>query len=206
MSPNELKNLIQVWIRNSYLNELSFDVTDEILNHAIISFKEDYLRWHPSDEHILQKRVERNPQLIAILLYRISHIMYVSRDNLEDRYRNEDAYSLLSRHIGQMELFYSAEIGNGLKINHGIGLIIGARCKVGNNCLIHQGCTIGDRNGGRPVIGNNVTLYAGSMVLGDIQIGDNCIIGANSIVTRSFPENCVLVGSPAKCVKYVKDS
>ena len=111
-----------------------------------------------------------------------------------------DAYSILGRHIGQIELYYSAEIGKGLKINHGIGTVIGARCRIGDNCMIHQNCTIGDRKGGRPQIGNNVIIYAGSMILGDIIIGDNTIIGANSVVTKSCPPNSVLAGTPAKII------
>ncbi|MDB0826178.1 LbetaH domain-containing protein [Phocaeicola vulgatus] len=43
----------------------------------------------------------------------------------------KDAYSLLARHIGQIELFYSADIGEGLRINHGVGTVVGARCKIG---------------------------------------------------------------------------
>lgn len=51
-----------------------------------------------------------------------------------------------------------------------------------------------------PTIGNNVIIYAGAMILGDISIGDNCIIGANSVVTKSCPPNSILVGTPAKIV------
>ena len=112
----------------------------------------------------------------------------------------KDAYSLLAWHIGQIEIFYSAEIGKGFKINHGLGTVIGARCKIGENCMIHQNCTIGDRKGGRPTIGNNVVIYAGAMILGDISIGDNTIIGANSVVTKSCPPNSILLGTPAKIV------
>lgn len=116
---------------------------------------------------------------------------------------SKDSFSLLARHIGQIEIFYSSDIGEGFKINHGVGTVIGARCKIGKNCMIHQNCTIGDRNGGRPAIGNNVVIYAGAMILGNVVIGDNCVIGANSVVTNSFPSNCVLVGSPAKIVKQI---
>ena len=111
------------------------------------------------------------------------------------------AYSVLGREIGQIELYYTAEIGQGFKINHGVGSVVGARCKIGNNCTIHQNCTIGDRNGGRPTIGDNVTIYAGSMILGNIFIGDNSIIGANSVVTQDCPPDSILVGSPAKVIK-----
>lgn len=134
-----------------------------------------------------------------MLLYRVSRVLYIN--DLGIRGGVKDSYPLLARHIGHMEIYYSADIGKGLKINHGIGTIIGARCKIGENCLIHQNCTIGDKNGGRPTIGNNVTIYAGAIILGNITIGDNSIIGANSTVFYSCPPNSILVGSPAKKVK-----
>lgn len=69
-----------------------------------------------------------------MLLYRISRNVYLS--NLKsmftvDLWGVKDAYSLLARHIGQIELFYSADIGEGLRINHGVGTVVGARCKIG---------------------------------------------------------------------------
>ena len=105
---------------------------------------------------------------------------------------------MLGREIGQIEIYYSSVIGEGFKINHGVGTVIGARCKIGNNCTIHQNCTLGDRNGGRPTVGNNVIIYAGSMILGDITIGDDTIIGANSVVTKSCPPNSLIVGTPGR--------
>lgn len=65
------------------------------------------------------------------------------------------------------------------------------------SCLIHQNCTLGDKNGGRPSVGDNVTIYAGAMILGDISIGSNTIIGANSVVLDSCPPGSILIGSPA---------
>lgn len=69
------------------------------------------------------------------------------------------------------------------------------------NCIIHQNCTIGDRNGGRPIIGNNVIIYVGAMLLGNITIGDNSIIGANSVVTKNCPPNSIMVGTPARNIR-----
>lgn len=108
---------------------------------------------------------------------------------------------MLGREIGQIEIFYSSTIGKAFKINHGVGTVIGARCKIGDNCTIHQNCTLGDHNGGRPTLGNNVIIYAGAMILGDIHIGDNSIVGANSVVLDSFPENSIIAGTPAKLIK-----
>lgn len=60
---------------------------------------------------------------------------------------------------------------------------------------------MGDKNGGRPSIGNNVVIYPGAIILGKIEIGDNCIVGANSVVFESFNENSIIVGVPAKKIK-----
>ncbi len=113
-------------------------------------------------------------------------------------------YALVGRETGQMEIFYSSTIGRGLRINHGVGSVIGARCVIGDNCTIHQNCTLGDKEGGRPRLGNNVVMYAGAMVLGNVSVGDNTIIGANSVVMNSFPANSILVGTPAKNIAIAK--
>ncbi len=130
-------------------------------------------------------------------MYRLARECFLKPENCT--FKNDaDLYALVGRNVGQMEIFYSSHIGRGLKINHGCGSVIGARCVLGDNCLIHQNCTLGDRNGGRPTLGNNVIMYAGSMVLGNVRIGDNTIIGANTIVISDFPENSILVGTPAR--------
>lgn len=167
-------------------------------------FATDYARWYsgPFDAD----RLYTTPQLIAMLCYRIAKVLSRTPPHNELEHSKvyaADAYSILGREIGQIEIYYSSEIGDGLKVNHGVGTVIGARCSIGKNCTIHQNCTIGDRKGGRPRIGNNVMIYAGSMILGDISIGDNSIIGANSVVTQSCPSNSILVGSPAKIIKCI---
>lgn len=198
MTVSDFKSLLTSWVSNSWLSHHDFSCDEILIERAILRFKTDYVRWYASDEEICIEKLNNTPQLISVLLYRIAREIYLSDAESGVNSEAKDSFCLLARHIGQIEFFYSAEIGEGLKINHGIGTVIGARCKIGKNCMIHQNCTVGDRNGGRPVIGNNVVLYAGSMVLGDITLGDNCIVGANSVVTKSFPANSILVGSPAR--------
>ena len=99
----------------------------------------------------------------------------------------------------------SGDIGPGLIIYHGYSTIIHAS-KIGKNFSTYQHVTIGRGNNknGRytPVIGDNVIVYTGSVVVGGITIGDNVIIGAGSIVVKDVPSNCVVAGNPAKIVKY----
>ncbi|MCC6300299.1 MAG: serine acetyltransferase [Anaerolineales bacterium] len=98
--------------------------------------------------------------------------------------------------------FAFCDIGPGLFIEYGYGTIIGPR-KMGENCRIAAGVTIGYKNDSdpSPVIGNNVFIGAGAQVLGPITIGDNVIIGANAVVLRDVPPNCTVAGVPARIIK-----
>lgn len=57
-------------------------------------------------------------------------------------------------------------------------------------------------NGKIPIIGNNVIIGANCVIIGDVSIGDGAIIGAGSVVTKSVPQNAIVVGNPAKIIKY----
>jgi serine O-acetyltransferase len=97
-------------------------------------------------------------------------------------------------------LDYSSCIGAGLFIQHGFSTIIMA--DMGENCWVNQQVSIGYKDkSGRPKIGNNVRITAGAKVLGNIQIGDNVTIGANAVVVKDVPNDCVVVGIPASIVK-----
>jgi len=90
-------------------------------------------------------------------------------------------------------------IGKGLRIHHFGGIILHPTARLGNNCTIYQGVTIGDRggSGGAARIGNNVIIGAGAKIIGEITIGNDCVIGANSVVTRDMPDGSVATGNPA---------
>ncbi|WP_013325131.1 serine O-acetyltransferase [Gloeothece verrucosa] len=94
----------------------------------------------------------------------------------------------------------SCNIGAGLFIQHGFSTIIMA--DIGENCWINQQVTIGYKDkSGRPKIGNNVRITAGAKVIGAIEIGDNVTVGANAVVVKNVPSNCVVVGVPAYIIK-----
>ena len=76
--------------------------------------------------------------------------------------------------------------------------MVGARCTVGKNVTLHQGVTLGDKAGGRPTIGDNVMIYPNAVVIGAIIVGNEAIVGANSVVMKNVPENYMAVGAPAK--------
>jgi serine O-acetyltransferase len=87
---------------------------------------------------------------------------------------------------------------------HLSGIFIAENVVMGENCRIYQGVTIGSKSRDckeYPVIGNNVIFYANSVVFGNITIGNNCVVGAGSVVCKSFPDNSVIIGNPARRVK-----
>jgi len=97
---------------------------------------------------------------------------------------------------------YNTNIGPGLYIGHFSGIVVNSDTVIGKNCNINQGVTVGTTYGGKqpgtPKIGDNVYIGPGSFIIGGISIGENVAIGANSVVTRDFPDNAVVAGSPAK--------
>lgn len=100
------------------------------------------------------------------------------------------------------------EIGEGTTFGYkGIGVVIHKRAKIGKNCDIAQGVTVGGRSGyyDVPVIGDNCYLGAGAKVLGPITIGDNVVIGANAVMLKNAPANTVWGGVPAKCIKQAEE-
>jgi serine O-acetyltransferase len=92
-----------------------------------------------------------------------------------------------------------ARIGRGLRIHHFGGIIVHSEAVIGEGCTLYHGVTLGDL-GGRgitPRIGNHVVIGAGAKILGRIEVGDYCRIGANAVVRTSVPAGCLAVGVPA---------
>lgn len=164
--------------------------SDRIILEILPVFREDYSKYYSTPE-VDWTKVKYFPGLLATLFYRFARKYY-----LENEESTALEFSTFARYITGIELYYSSDIGTGLKINHGSGLVVGARSKLGQNCTLHQNVTIGDRLGGRPKIGNNVTIFPGSSVLGAIEIGDGVIIGANTLVIQNIKSDTVVYGTP----------
>jgi serine O-acetyltransferase len=90
-------------------------------------------------------------------------------------------------------------IGKGFRIHHFGGIIFHPSVVIGNNCTLYHQVTIGDRGGAGNAarIGDNVMIGAGAKIIGEIVIGNNCRIGANAVVNKDVPDNCIAVGNPA---------
>lgn len=169
--------------------------TDFNTQHILEKYQFDYNRYF-NESYIDYNNFFSRIELIGILLYRIARWFYNNGNESVALH-----YSNLGRLISGFEIYYSANIGNGIKINHGMGLVIGARCQIGENVLLHQNVTLGDRHGERPILMDNVTIYAGAKVLGGVRLGNNCVIGANSVCLRDVPENKKMVGIPGKIIE-----
>lgn len=188
---------LQRWFSKSIVLFDNVDFNDiDIFKKVLNDFIFDYKRYYPKDEEIILRNLILRHELIGILLYRIGRSYFLL--GMEDV---AAVYSSLGTFLSGFEIYYSAQIGKGLKINHGLGTVVGARVIIGDNALLHQGITFGDRNGGRPKILDNVIVYAGSTILGDITVGNNSVIGANSLCIISVPDNEIFGGNPAKFIK-----
>jgi len=140
------------------------------------------------------------PGLHAIWFHRIAHWLWKRNFRLLAR-----IISHISRWITGIEIHPGAKIGRRFFIDHGMGVVIGETAEIGDNVTIYHQVTLGGtstKKGKRhPTIGNNVVIGAGAKILGPIKIGDNCKIGANSVVIKDVPPNSTVVGIPGKVVK-----
>lgn len=98
-----------------------------------------------------------------------------------------------------------ATIGEGLRIHHSVGIVVGHEVIIGRNCEIFQNVTIGSNRKERdgrmmPIIGDNVSIGSGAVVVGAIKIGNNVMIGANSYVDKDVPDNALVVGVPMRII------
>lgn len=92
---------------------------------------------------------------------------------------------------------YTTKIGGGLQLAHPYSTILNAD-SIGSNVYVNHLVTVGEKNGLRPTIGDNVQLHAGCIVIGGITLGDNCIVGAGAVVVKDVPAGTVVAGNPAQ--------
>lgn len=136
----------------------------------------------------------------ALIWHRIAHWFWGHRMTFIGR-----LFSQLSRFFTLIEIHPGAELGHGILIDHGCGVVIGETAVVGDGCTIYQGVTLGGvgaKKGKRhPTIGNNVMIGAGAKILGAFEVGDNCTIAANAVLLKPLEENITAAGVPARAVK-----
>lgn len=94
----------------------------------------------------------------------------------------------------------NTKLGKGVQLAHPYSTILNAE-SIGDNLYVNHLVTVGEKNGKRPIIGNNVQLHTGAIVIGGIILGDNVIVGAGAVVVKSVPMNSVIVGNPGKIIQ-----
>ena len=141
------------------------------------------------------------PGFQALTVHRVSHRMWRSRLPLKLGAR---LLSHLSRCLTGIEIHPGAKIGDGVFIDHGMGIVIGETAEVGNHCLLYQGVTLGgtgkEMGKRHPTIADNVVVGAGAKVLGAISIGANTRVGAGSVVVNNVGKDCTVVGIPGRII------
>ena len=138
--------------------------------------------------------------LHALIFYRLSHALYEKKHFFAARMISQGA-----RFLTGIEIHPGAQIGEGLFIDHGSGVVIGETTIIGDNCTLYQGVTLGGtgkESGKRhPTLGDNVMVGCGAKLLGNLTIGDNAKIAAGAVVLSDVPEDATAVGIPARVVR-----
>lgn len=139
------------------------------------------------------------PGLHALTAHRLAHWLYQHNLRLLPR-----LIAHLSRFFTGIDIHPGAQIGRGVFIDHGLGIVIGETATVGDYSLIYQDVTLGgtgqDTGKRHPTVGCHVVLGAGAKILGPIAIGDYARIGAGAVVLRSVPAHYTAVGIPSRHV------
>ena len=110
-----------------------------------------------------------------------------------------------ARNVYGVELPYTVQLGRRVVFEHQGGVVVHGDAKIGDECIIRQGVTLGNRRlddpFGAPTLGRKVNVGAGAKVLGRITIGDGAAIGANAVVLNDVAAGDTVVGIPAKSLR-----
>ncbi len=164
--------------------------------------KEDFLNVKRNDPalHSTFELFFNYPGLWALLFHRIAHSLYLRGLRFLPRF-----ISAISKFLTVIDIHPSATFGRRVFIDHGIGVVIGETAIIGDDVLIYQQVTLGGvsttKGKRHPTLEDGVVIGAGAKVLGDIVIGKNSKVGANSVVVKDVPSDSTAVGIPARVLK-----
>lgn len=140
------------------------------------------------------------PGLWALFFHRVAHSIYIKGLHFIPR-----LISALGLFLTTIDIHPGATLGRRVFIDHGVGVVIGETTIIGDDVLIYQQVTLGgvstSQGKRHPTLGNNVVVGAGAKVLGNIHLGDNSKIGANSVVVKDIPKDATAVGIPARVLQ-----
>lgn len=145
----------------------------------------------------------KNRGFRAVVFYRIGRYFRVHGHKLLANFTER-----LIRRLCFCEISTTADIEAGFSIFHPFGLVVGTDVRAGRNLTLSMDVVLGgnlnkrrEDGSSKPIIGNNVNIAAGSKVVGPVEIGNNCLVGANSVVISSVPHDCVVAGVPARIIR-----
>lgn len=137
--------------------------------------------------------------LHAVWAHRIAHALFKRRFFFLAR-----SVSQISRFFTGIEIHPGATIGRRFFMDHGMGIVIGETCEIGDDVTLYQGVTLGgtgkEKGKRHPTLHDNVLVATGAKVLGSITIGENSKVGAGSVVLKDVPSDSTVVGIPGKVV------
>jgi serine O-acetyltransferase len=154
-----------------------------------------------------------NPEFRCVMSYRL-------RQAAQDLFRRNKLVGLLPlaaamvlRHrvvtVQHVHIARAADIGPGLYVMHGFGIMVGPSV-IGENCVLHQNVTIGESvsagNHAVPTLGDNVWIGPGATITGGITIGDNVTISAGTVLSKSVPDCCLVAGNPGRVIQRDYDN
>ena len=218
---DEYKNLKILEIKFNLINELNktgnnINIADEFmkkLDEVKEIYDKDIMAINEGDpaSNSLQEIILCYPGALAILSYRIAHVLYRLNVKLIPRFITEYAHSKTG-----IDIHPGAEIGNRFFIDHGTGIVIGETTIIGDNVKIYQGVTLGAlslskgnklKNTKRhPTIKNNVTIYSGASIFGgSTVIGNNVTIGSNVFITKSIDDDLIVMLDEPKLIYKEKN-
>ncbi len=170
------------------------------------------MRWNKLIHEDLASALERDPAakskleiilcysgLHAVWMYRVTHRLWRCGWCVTARWLSQFA-----RWLTGIEIHPAAQLGRRVFIDHGMGVVIGETAMVGDDVTLYQGVTLGgtgkEQGKRHPTIASGVTIGAGAKILGNISVGENCRIGAGSVVLQDVPDNSTVVGVPGHVI------
>lgn len=140
------------------------------------------------------------PGVHALLAHRVAHALHEAQVPVVPR-----ALAAASRAVTGIEIHPAAQVGAGLFIDHGLGVVVGETARIGRDVTLYQGVTLGGTGfatGKRhPTVGDEVVVGSGAKLLGPIEVGDRAKVGANSVVITDVPADSTVVGNPGHPVR-----
>jgi serine O-acetyltransferase len=144
------------------------------------------------------RRIKKNDGELAVFLFRLASRVHRDVSSIGLKERRMNALAWLMKECCGCEIYASNIIGEGFYVTHSVGVVIGSRNKIGKGFQIYQGATIGHRYDYEDgcVIGDGVSLYPNAAVIGPVNIGNDCVIGRNCMVTCDLPARTVCHEAP----------